>query len=895
MASIVLALEDLSCGHCIKNVEKVLTAFSGVEHVQVTLRFAKIYAKDVEVNRLIEAVTEAGYRARIAQPDLVLALSGLSCGHCVKNVEKALSAVENIDVFDVKQTEAKIYGSVSAETAISAITEAGYEAAVVSEGVASPKFDLLSKTQQCVNPDPAAVENSEDQVVLLLEGLSCAACVAKVQNALQAVPLVESAQINLAESTATVFGDADPDKLIEAVIHAGYGAELVEDEQTRRDKQQRQAEKEIKRLKWQALVALLLGGGLMIWMLAGGDMAVTEANRTNWMIVGIATLAVILLSGGHFYQRAVKHLIKKTATMDTLVALGTGTAWLYSIVVVLIPDFFPEHSRHLYFESSAMIIGLINIGKMLEAKAKQRSSQALERLLDLAPPTARVADEQGERDIPLRQVKPHMILRLQTGDRVAVDGIVTQGQAWIDESMLTGEPVAVEKQSGDKISAGTLVTNGTLLFRAERVGPHTTLANIIKLVRKAQSSKPPIGLLADKIAAVFVPIVVMIALMAAFIWYLLSGEASYAFVVLTTVLIIACPCALGLAAPMSIIAGIGRAAEFGVLVRDAEALQKAASVDTIVFDKTGTLTKGEPKVTALYTFNQISEQSAVRFSAVLEQGSGHPLAKAIMDYAQHSTLPEVTDFNTLKGLGLSGKAEGKTLLLGSRLLFARHQIDIRAAESYFQAESSKGATVIFLAVDKQLAAMFAIRDPVREDSKTALQRLHQQGYRLIMLTGDQEKTAHAIAQEIGIENVIAEVLPEEKAQVIERLQQEGRHVVMVGDGINDAPALAQADVGVAMGSGSDIAIETAGFTLMRHSIHAVADALSLAKGTLRNMQQNLFFAFIYNLLGIPIAAGVLYPFFHILLNPMIGGAAMALSSITVATNANRMLKFTPKA
>ncbi|WP_373589199.1 copper-translocating P-type ATPase [Actinobacillus succinogenes] len=731
-------------------------------------------------------------------------------------------------------------------------------------------------------------------MTLLLDGLSCAACVLKVQKALQAVPGVNNAQVNLAERTALVFGQAQPAALVDAVVEAGYGAELIEDEQIRREKQQTQIRHEIAQRKWQGIIALILGFGLTFWGLFG-DMSVTEQNHYYWLLLGLLTLAVMVFTGGHFYRKALQNLRKGTSTMDTLVALGTGTAWLYSMFVCLYPTFFPENSRHLYFEASAMIIGLINIGKMLEAKAKQRSSTALERLLDLTPPTAKVVDEQGEREIPLQQVQQGMLLRLQTGDRVSVDGIIEQGAGWLDESMLTGEPLPVEKQPGDKVSAGTTVTDGTLLFRAEQIGSQTTLANIIRLVRQAQSSKPQIGQIADKVAAVFVPVVIGIALLAALIWYFIgpAPQLSYALVIFTTVLIIACPCALGLATPMSIIAGVGRAAELGVLVRDADALQKAASADTVVFDKTGTLTKGEPLVTGLHCFNGFGDMQVIELAAGLEQGAGHPLAKAVLTLAQEKqlALQNPSRFNTLKGLGVSGVIDGKNLLLGNRTLMSQQQVDIAAAAETAERESAQGATVVYFAVEQRLAGIFVIRDPLREDSIHALQRLHKQGYRLIMLTGDQEKTAQAIAKEAGIDQVIAGVLPEGKAQAIKDLQRQGYNVVMVGDGINDAPALAQADVSIAMGSGSDIAIETAELTLMRHSISAVADGLILSKGILRNMKQNLFGAFVYNALGIPIAAGVLYPIAGILLNPMVGGAAMAFSSITVASNANRLLKF----
>ncbi len=897
MTVTILALKDLSCGHCVKSVTAVLEQLDGVEQVQVTLHFAKVMG-DVSAQHLIDAIVAAGYGAELAQPDFELALSGLNCGHCIKSTEKALSAVENIDVFDVSKTSAKIYGSADPQVAIAAIIAAGFEAHLVNESPKSELPTLLAAVpssgsvvfEQEIKPASA---KSDKSISLLLDGLTCAACVLKVERALQGVEGVESVSVNLAEQTAFVTGDVDAQRLVQQVIQAGYGAEIIEDEKTSREKQQAQAKQEIQRRQWQSIVALVVGFGLLFWGLAGGQTQVTADNRLNWLVVGLVTLAVMIFTGGHFYQRAFKNLLNKTATMDTLVALGTGAAWLFSIAVTLAPEIFPESGRHLYFESSAMIIGLINVGKMLEAKAKQRSSKALERLLDLTPKTAKVVDEQGTHEIPLSQVQQGMTLRLQTGDRVSVDGIVTEGSLWIDESMLTGEPLPVQKNPGDKVSAGTVVTDGAALFQAEQIGNQTLLANIIKLVRQAQSSKPQLGQLADKIAAIFVPIVVVIALLAALIWYGVTQNISYAFMVLTTVLIIACPCALGLATPMSIIAGVGRAAELGILVRDADALQKAAGADTLVFDKTGTLTKGEPKVTALYTFGDMTQESAVHLAAGLEQGANHPLAKAILAL-NDGVAEKVSEFRTLKGLGITGVIQGKNIALGNRTLMTQFAVSLDAAEPLFQQESEKGATVVFLSVENQLAAIFAIRDPLREDSAQALQRLASQGYQLVMLTGDQEKTAQAIAAELGIHQVIAGVLPAGKAQAIQQLQAQGRKVVMVGDGINDAPALAQADVSIAMGSGSDIAIETAELTLMRHSMQAVADALSLSKGTLRNMKQNLFFAFVYNSLGIPLAAGLFYPLFGWLLNPMIGGAAMAFSSITVASNANRLLKFIPK-
>ena len=582
--------------------------------------------------------------------------------------------------------------------------------------------------------------------------------------------------------------------------------------------------------------------------------------------------------------------------MDTPVALGTGAAWIYSITVNIWPDVFPMEARHLYYEASAMIIGLINLGHAMEQRARQRSSNALERLLDLAPPTARLVTDEGEKLIPLADVQLGMTLRLTTGDRVPVDGEIVQGEVWMDEAMLTGEPIPQQKSTGDVVHAGTQVQDGTVLFRANAIGSQTTLARIIKLVRQAQSSKPEIGKLADRISAVFVPTVVAIAVIAGLIWYFFGPQPQliYTPVVATTVLIIACPCALGLATPMSIISGVGRAAEFGVLVRDADALQQASNLDTLVFDKTGTLTEGHPQVVAIHTFNGVSEQQALEWAAALETGSNHPLARAILQRAEGLTLATVNQFRTLRGLGVSGEVDGVALLLGNNRLLEEQQIDTSELQSLIQQQAESGTTPVILTAQGKPAALLSIRDPLRSDSISALQRLHQRGYNLVMLTGDNPITANAIAKEAGIDQVIAGVLPDGKAEAIKQLQAAGHKVAMIGDGINDAPALAQADVGIAMGGGSDIAIETAAITLMRHSLHGVADAVELSKATLRNMKQNLLGAFFYNALGIPIAAGILFPFTGTLLSPVVAGAAMALSSITVVSNANRLLRFKPK-
>ncbi|HEJ7949007.1 TPA: copper-exporting P-type ATPase CopA [Serratia liquefaciens] len=900
----VLALQGLTCMNCAQRVKKALESREDVEQAEVNVHYAKVTG-EAPSQALIDSVVAAGYQAAVAQqPDTELQLNGLSCMHCAASTRKALEAVPGVIAADVSIDSAKVYGDAASEALIAAVEDAGYHASLAG-AVTSPKTEpltesvpVLPETQATASsPLPATSHgDDDDSVQLLLSGMSCASCVSKVQNALQSVSGVDQARVNLAERSALITGSADPQALVAAVEKAGYGAEMIQDETERRERQQQTAQANMKRFRWQAALGLALGIPLMAWGLFGGSMSLTPETQRPWLLVGLLTLAVMVFAGGHFYRNAWRALMNGSATMDTLVALGTGAAWLYSISVNLWPDFFPMAARHLYYEASAMIIGLINLGHSLEQRARQRSSQALERLLDLTPPTARLVTDDGEKSIPLAQVQLGMTLRLTTGDRIPVDGEIIQGEVWLDEAMLTGEAVPQQKSVGDTVHAGTVVDDGSVLFRAGAIGSKTTLARIIKLVRQAQSSKPEIGKLADRISAVFVPTVVAIALFSAAIWYFFGPQPQlvYTLVIATTVLIIACPCALGLATPMSIISGVGRAAEFGVLVRDADALQQASQLDTLVFDKTGTLTEGQPRVVEILTFNQVSEQQALRWAAALEQGASHPLARAIVDHAEGQALPQVKQFRTLRGAGVSGEVDGMKLLLGNAALLQQHQVATAELDTQMQQQAERGITPVLLAVEGKPAALFAIRDPMRADSVEALQRLHRQGYQLVMLTGDNPVTANAIAKEAGIDRVIAGVLPEGKAEAIKQLQAQGHRVAMIGDGINDAPALAQADVGIAMGGGSDIAIETAAITLMRHSLNGVADALELSKATLRNMKQNLLGAFVYNTLGIPIAAGVLYPLTGTLLSPVVAGAAMALSSITVVSNANRLLRFKPK-
>ncbi|MEI2267031.1 copper-exporting P-type ATPase CopA [Erwinia sp. CGal63] len=827
---------------------------------------------------------------------ILLTLDGLSCGHCVKRVKETLEQLADVEQAEVSIHEARVTGEASTQTLIDAVEKAGYHA-VPADG-ARPKPEPLTESES--QPEALTAVHSQlpaddDSFHLLIDGMSCASCVSRVENALRQVPGITRAQVNLAERSALVMGEASPASLIQAVRDAGYEAEIIEDESERREKQQQTALKAMRRFRWQALLALAFGLPLMGWGMIGDNMVLTADNRATWLTLGAVTLAIMLVAGGHFYRSAWRSLLNGSATMDTLVALGTAAAWLYSSAVTLWPAAFPPEARHLYYEASVMIIGLINLGHMLEQRARQRSSQALERLLDLTPPVARVVAAGEEKVVPLSEVTPGMTLRLVTGDRVPVDGVISQGEAWLDEAMLTGEALPQEKNPGDNVHAGTMVQDGSVLFTASAVGKNTTLSRIVHLVRQAQSSKPELGRLVDKISAIFVPAVVAIALVSGAIWYFIgpAPQIVYTLVIATTVLIIACPCALGLATPMSLMAGMGRAAEFGVLVRDADALQRASTLTTLVFDKTGTLTEGKPRVVGITLFNGADEKQALTLAAALEQGSQHPLARAMIERAQGLALPEVSGFRTLGGLGVSGQVQGETCWLGNREMMVRQNVATAEMDELIAAQAAKGMTPVLLAVEGQLKAMFSLRDSLREESVATLRHLRQQGYQLVMLTGDNQATAQAIAREAGIEKVIAGVLPDGKAAAISSLQQQGARVAMIGDGINDAPALAQADVGIAIGSGSDVAIETAGITLMRHNLAAVADALAVAKATLRNMKQNLLGAFIYNACGIPIAAGVLYPLTGTLLSPVVAGAAMALSSVTVVSNANRLLRYRP--
>jgi Cu+-exporting ATPase len=733
---------------------------------------------------------------------------------------------------------------------------------------------------------------------LIIEGAGCSSCVGKIETALKQVSGVNAAEMNFAQRTVNVSGSASSTELINAIEKAGYNAKLSEAESEEDAISEKEAADLVyyRRLMRDMTIALSLGVPLMVYGLFIGEMTVnTFWEQLAWFVVGIATLYVMVFSGRHFYVGAWKSFKNHSANMDTLIALGTGTAWLYSMVVVFAPEAVPEMARHVYFEATAMIIGLINLGLALELKARGRTSEAIKRLIGLQAKTARVIRDDKEVDIKIGQVLMDDIVRVRPGEKIPVDGEVVEGRTAIDESMLTGEPMPVEKTQGDEVAAGTINKAGSILFKATRVGKDTALAQIINMVKRAQNSKPSIGRMADVISGYFVPVIMIIAVVSALVWLNFGPDPTIAFAIVsaTTVLIIACPCALGLATPMSVMVGVGKAAEAGVLIRNGEALQTASKITVMVLDKTGTITLGAPKVTDVLVTREHDERAVLQLAATLESGSEHPLAMAIVETAQDKgiKLGKVSMFNAIAGHGVEAEVDGKYLLFGNEKLMREKGIELGVYVEKAQALAEDAKTPMYFAIDHSFAAIIAVADPIKDDSIAAIKRLQKNGIRVVMLTGDNRDTAKAVANKVGITEFFAEVLPEEKSEKVKELQMHNEIVGMTGDGINDAPALALANVGFAIGTGTDVAIESADITLMRGSLHGLADAIAISKATLANIKQNLFGAFIYNVAGVPFAAGVLYPFFGILLSPVVAGAAMAFSSLTVVTNANRLRFF----
>ena len=718
-------------------------------------------------------------------------------------------------------------------------------------------------------------------------GMSCASCAARVDKTLNGQPGVQEASVNYASATAQVVYDADacsPCLLKAAVQNAGYDL-LIEGQEEAADEAEKAHVAHYERLKKRTIGAIVLAVPIMIlsmlWM---------QVQWVNYIVWLLSTL-VLVVFGRNFFISAWKQLKHGTCNMDTLVALSTGIAYVFSVFNLLFPEFWLKRGiePHVYFEASSVIIAFILLGRLLEERAKRNTSVAIRKLIGLQPKTVTVWTPEGESILPITAIQSGDTVVVKPGERIAVDGVVSEGQSYVDESMLSGEPVPVRKQKGAKVFAGTINQKGAFRFIADKIGQDTLLAQIIRMVQDAQGSKAPVQKLVDKIAGVFVPVIISIAVVSLIAWMMLAPEngLTHGMLALVTVLIIACPCALGLATPTAIMVGIGKGAENGILIKNAESLEVAQKVDTVVLDKTGTLTEGHPQVTDAVWLGEEVKSKSLLYS--LEKKSEHPLAEAVVKFLKNASTFEVEHFDVLEGRGVEGFVDNKKYYVGNLTLLKEKGISM---ETSLQAKAEKwiaeAKTVIALADEEKALGILAITDKLKATSAQAIEELHQQGIDVWMLTGDQPESAREVARQVGIEHFKANMLPQEKATFIKELQAKGKKVAMVGDGINDSAALAQADLSIAMGQGSDIAMDTAMVTILSSDLVKIAETIRLSQLTVRTIRQNLFWAFIYNLIGVPIAAGVLYPINGFLLNPMIGGAAMAFSSVSVVTNSLRL-------
>lgn len=809
-------------------------------------------------------------------------VEGMTCASCAQTVEKAVQKIEGVDVASVNLATEKLsvtyQENVSEEQIKKAVSDAGY-------GVA---------------------DQGENQT-FALEGMTCASCAQTIEKVVNKLAGVQTASVNLA--TEKMQARFNPDEIsatdiIQAVEDAGYKAILDGSETGEKtDKKQAHIKEMWTRVIWSAIFTvplLYIAMGPMIGLPIPSVLdPVHHADR--FAIVQLLLTLPIVYVGRSFYTVGFKALFKGHPNMDSLIAIGTSAAVLQGIVMtyLLATGRVMIHHGHpdLYFESGGVILALITLGKYLEVVSKGKTSEAIKKLMGLAPKTARIFKDNQEIEIPIEQVQTGDIVIVRPGDKIPVDGKIISGNSAVDESMITGESIPVEKHEGDKVIGASINKNGSFRFEATKVGKDTTLAQIIKLVEDAQGSKAPIAKLADQVSGVFVPIVIVLAILSGLLWYFLGQESwVFALSITISVLVIACPCALGLATPTAIMVGTGKGAENGVLIKSGDALETTQKVETIVFDKTGTITEGKPIVTDVLTYHEYSENDVLALAASAETGSEHPLGEAIVEGAKERqlTLKEVTDFEAIPGHGIQVTVDGQKLLLGNQKLMRENTIDLLSAVTDSDRLASEGKTPMFIASEQQLIGIVAVADTIKENSLAAIDKLHRMGIQVAMITGDNKRTAEAIAKQVGIDRVFSEVLPEDKANEVKKLQEEGLYVAMVGDGINDAPALAQADVGIAIGSGTDVAIESANIVLMRSDLMDVPTAIELSRATIKNIKENLFWAFAYNVLGIPVAMGILHIFGGPLLNPMIAGAAMSFSSVSVLLNALRLRRFKPK-
>ena len=804
-------------------------------------------------------------------------ITGMSCASCALKIEKGLAGVEGVS----KAT----------------VNFAAEKATVVFHRGQTDLSHLIDKVKDL------GYGAQSEKILLPIQGMTCASCVNKVQKALNSIKGVVQADVNFATERAWV--EYIPDEvsireLRKAVEEAGYHVLEVKQEDIV-EKERLAREAELYKLKRKFIVGAILLAPILLLMYGAPLLGrwIDLARETNFFLQFLLATPVQFWSGWQFYVgfwKATKH---KTSDMNTLIAVGTSAAYLYSLIVTFAPHRIMVKGlmMDVYFDTSAAIIVLILLGRFLEARAKGKTSEAIKRLIGLQPKTARVIRDGKELDIPVEEVAVGETVVVRPGEKIPVDGIIREGHSSVDESMVTGESLPVEKKIGDTVIGATINKTGTFKFETRKVGKDTVLAQIVRLVQEAQGSKPPIARMVDVIASYFVPVVISIAIVTFIVWYFFGPHPAltYAFLNFVAVLIIACPCALGLATPTSVMVGTGKGAENGILIRGAEALETAHQLNTIVLDKTGTLTKGEPSVTDIVESGRFGKREILTLAASAEKGSEHPLGEAIVKEAREKnlTLLDPKEFQAVAGQGIEATVDSKRVLLGNLGLMEDKKVSLNGLLIKAEELANEGKTSMFLAVEGEVAGIIAVADTLKENSTRAVQALRRMGLEVVMLTGDNERTAKAIANQVGVDRVLAGVLPGRKAEEIRRLQSEGKKVGMVGDGINDAPALAQADVGIAIGTGTDVAMESSDITLIGGDLRGVVTAIALSKATIRNIKQNLFWAFAYNTVLIPVAAGVLFPFFGVLLNPIFAAGAMAVSSITVVSNALRLRRFKP--
>ena len=807
--------------------------------------------------------------------NITLPIEGMTCASCVSRVERALKKIPNVIDANV---------NLATETAVVSMSEPNQAA-------------LITAIEDAGYAVPASTQT------FAIEGMTCASCVARVEKALLKLPNVTSASVNLATEQATVTGTASEAELFEAVADAGYDARHIAAAATANEAMLERKAEEQDGLKRDLTLAAVLT--LPVFVLEMGShmfmgfhhwIAANIGTHNSWLVQFVLTTLVLIFPGRRFYSKGFPALFKGAPDMNSLVAVGSMAAYLYSVVATFMPQWLPEGTVFVYFEAAAVIVTLILLGRYLEVRAKGRTSEAIQRLVGLQAKTARV-ERNGEMvELPLAEVKLGDIIEVRPGERIAVDGVVLSGQSFVDEAMISGEPVPVEKKVGSAVTGATVNQNGSLRFEATAVGETTVLAQIIRMVSDAQGGKLPIQTAVDKVTLWFVPAVMVLAALTFLAWWIWGPEPrlTFALVNAVAVLIIACPCAMGLATPTSIMVGTGRGAELGVLFRRGEALQGLQEVSVVAVDKTGTLTEGKPVLTDFIAAQGFERAQVLPLVAAAENRSEHPIARAIVTAAEAEgmVLPELTDFQSLTGLGIAATTAEHKVEVGADRYMHSLGLDVGVFQADAERLAGQGKSPMYAAINGKLAAIMAVADPIKESTPAAISALHAMGLKVVMISGDNQHTANAIARQLNIDEVVAEVMPEGKVDTLKTLQQQGR-VAFIGDGINDAPALAQADVGLAVGTGTDIAIEAADVVLMSGRLTAVSDAIALSRATIRNIRQNLFWAFAYNVALIPVAAGVLYPAFGILLSPMFAAGAMALSSVFVLSNALRLRRFKP--